>query len=40
MPADKGLSSLKKGLPWKFQLCFLAAFFYHMVANDTYIMGG
>lgn len=40
IPADKGLSSLNKGLPFKFQLCFFVAVFYHIVANDPYILGG
>ncbi|CAM9655072.1 unnamed protein product [Ectocarpus sp. 13 AM-2016] len=40
VPADKGLSSISKDLPWAVQLCFSVATFYHIVANDTYILGG
>ncbi|CAM9815815.1 unnamed protein product, partial [Scytosiphon promiscuus] len=40
VPCDKGLSSIRKDLPWSVQLCFLVAVFYHIVANDTYILGG
>eukprot|EP00752_Nemacystus_decipiens_P018298 g16414.t1 len=40
VPCDKGLSSIKKDLPWAVQLCFAVACFYHIVANDTYILGG
>ncbi|CAM9915558.1 unnamed protein product [Ectocarpus sp. 6 AP-2014] len=40
VPADKGLSSISKDLPWTVQLCFSVATFYHIVANDTYILGG
>lgn len=40
VPCDKGLSSIKKDLPWTVQLCFLVAAFYHIVANDNYVIGG
>lgn len=40
VPCDKGLSALRRGLPFKYQLCFFVATFYHIVANDKYLMGG
>lgn len=40
VPCDKGLSSIKKDLPWTVQLCFSVAAFYHIVANDNYVLGG
>ncbi|CAM9739825.1 unnamed protein product [Ascophyllum nodosum] len=40
VPGDKGLKSIRKDLPWKVQLCFTVAVFYHIVANDNYIIGG
>lgn len=40
VPCDKGMSIIRKDLPWKVQLCFTVAAFYHIVSNDTYIIGG
>lgn len=40
MPCDKGLACIRKDFPWKFQLSLAVATFYHIVANDTYLIGG
>eukprot|EP00904_Undaria_pinnatifida_P006515 jgi/Undpi1/2994/HiC_scaffold_14.g06371.m1 len=40
VPCDKGMSIIRKDLPWKVQLCFTVAAFYHIVSNDTYLIGG
>lgn len=40
LPCDKGLSSLRRGFSFKYQLSLYVAVFYHIVANDHYLIGG